>query len=215
MKRTDLRGYNEKGKAGLHFYHAHCRRCCGRSCCIADAEKVMDKMPLHIRNYTDADAWKVGILIADTYREFNLSFLSEDDLPAFLGPFRHAHSEQPAHREAIANILRSPMIYVAEAGGQIAGVLRGREERLASLFVGKHFHRQGIATRLVQHFEEESRKMGVRVIRVAATVYAVPFYARLGYKRSTGLRNSWSFEGHGLPVQPMRKRLAEPLAGTG
>jgi hypothetical protein len=29
----------------------------------------------------------------------------------------------------------------------------------------------------------------------------------LGYKRSTGRRTAWSFQGHGLPVQPMKKAL--------
>lgn len=160
-----------------------------------------------IRNYTDEDARTVGLLIADTYREFNLNFLGEDEISPFLGPFAHAHSQDPAHQEAIAHILRSPMMYVAVLDGQIAGVLRGREERLASLFVSKTYHRKGAGSALVKHFEADSRAMGVRVIRVAATVFAVPFYLRMGYKRSTGLRRSWSFSGHGLPVQPMRKQL--------
>jgi len=32
-------------------------------------------------------------------------------------------------------------VFVAESNGEIAGVLRGRKERLASLFVRKDFHR--------------------------------------------------------------------------
>ena len=36
---------------------------------------------------------------------------------------------------------------------------------------------------------------------------AVPFYLAMGYVRSTGVRSCWSFEGRGLPVQPMRKVL--------
>jgi predicted N-acetyltransferase YhbS len=78
---------------------------------------------------------------------------------------------------------------------------------LGSLFVRKDYHRQGIGCRLVEHFEQACRAEGSQVIRVAATLYAVPFYLKMGYKRSTGVRQSWSFAGHGLPIQPMRKVL--------
>ena len=167
---------------------------------------------ISIRNYTDADAAAVGILIADTYSEFNLSFASGENLKALLGPFAYAHSTDPAHQQDIVNIvniLYSPMMYVAEVDGEIAGVLRGRKERLASLFVSKQHHHKGVGRMLVYHFEAESRKLGVKVIRVAATLYAVDFYAKLGYKKSTGVRNAWSFGGQGLQDQPMKKVFSD------
>jgi GNAT superfamily N-acetyltransferase len=99
------------------------------------------------------------------------------------------------------------MVFVAEEGAKIVGVLRGRKERLGSLFVRGDRHRQGIGRKLVEHFERASRTKGVEVIRVAATLYGVPFYLAMGYKRSTGVRSSQSFEGRGLPIQPMRKVL--------
>ena len=161
-----------------------------------------------IRNYCEADAQSVGRLIADTYSEYNLDFLPSEARAPFLGPFAHACSPEPAHQAAIAQVIRSEMIYVAEADGEIVGVLRGRKERLASLFVRRDPHRQGIGRKLVEHFESASRAQGVQVIRVAATLYGIPFYLSMGYKRSTGLRSGWSFEGRGLPNQPMRKVLA-------
>lgn len=160
-----------------------------------------------IRPYEKLDAPSVGRLIADTYSHYNLSFLPADARARFLGPFQHARSPDPAHQEAIAAVIHSEMVYVAEADGQVVGVLRGRRERLASLFVRADHHRHGIGRRLVERFERTSLACGARVIRVAATLYAVPFYLAMGYKRSTGLRSGWSFEGHGLPIQPMRKVL--------
>ena len=160
-----------------------------------------------IRAYREADAQIVGHLIADTYSEFNLSFASPEERGALLGPFRHAGSPEKAPQEAIARVIRAEMVFVAEDDGQIVGVLRGRKERLASLFVRGDRHRQGIGRKLVERFEDISRAQGVQVIRVAATLYGVPFYLTMGYKRSTGVRSSQSFEGHGLPIQPMRKVL--------
>lgn len=158
-----------------------------------------------IRNYKENDAEEVGQLIADTYSEFNLAFASPGDRNLMLGPFRHAWSLDTLHQRAIVEILRSPMFYVAEIEDEIAGILRGRKERLASLFVRKDFHLQGIGRKLVTHFEAESLRQGTSFIRVAATLYAIPFYLKLGYKKSSGLRNSWSFEGYGFPYQPMKK----------
>lgn len=160
-----------------------------------------------IRPYTVADAIQTGTLIADTYAEFNLSFASGEHLAALLGPFAHAHSTDPAHRQSITDILRSPMMLVAEQNQEIIGVLRGRKERLASLFVSKQHHKKGVGRALVAQFEQDSCNLDVQVIRVAATLYAVDFYTKMGYKKSTGVRNYWSFGGQGLQVQPMKKIL--------
>jgi len=48
-------------------------------------------------------------------------------------------------------------------------------------------------------------EQGGKVIRVSSSMYAVPFYLKMGYKKSTGVRKSWSFDGYGFPIQPMRK----------
>lgn len=160
-----------------------------------------------IRCYQENDAQSVGRLIADTYGEFNLSFAPPEERGPFLGPFQHARSAEKAHRDAISEVIRAPMVYVAEEDGEVMGVLRGRRERLASLFVRGDQQRRGIGRRLVERFEQESLEQGTRVVRVAATLYAVPFYLALGYRRSTGIRTGWSFEGRGLKVQPMKKIL--------
>ncbi len=160
-----------------------------------------------IREYTEDDAESVGRLIADTYSRFNLAHLSPQDLKLGLGPFQHAWSDDEAHKQKIAETIRSDWVYVAVDEGEIVGVLRGRKERLASLFVRDDHHRQGVARKLVEHFEEECQKFAPMVIRLSATVYAVPFNLMMGYKRSTGLRSGWSFDYQGLPMQPMKKVL--------
>ena len=170
--------------------------------------------PYTIRPYRDIDGQEVGQLIADTYSRFNLSFAAPDELVKLLGPFQHTYSADPAHRAAIAQALRAPMVYVAERGGEIVGVLRGHRERLASLFVRADHQRRGIGRRLVEQFEQESVRHGVGVVRVAATLYAIPFYTAMGYRKTTGIRNGWSFQGRGLQYQPMKKVLAADLAGA-
>ena len=160
-----------------------------------------------IRDYQEDDAGQVGILIADTYTEFNLGFASAEELPLLLGPFQHARSSDHDHQQQIADTIQSEIVLVAEDGSKIVGMLRGRKERLASLFVHKDYHRRGIGQSLVEQFEQESLNQGVSLVNVAATLFAVPFYKKMGYEESGEIKTSWSFDGYGLQHQPMIKML--------
>jgi len=168
---------------------------------------------LTIRACRDDDAAGVGRLIARTYTAFNLGFATPDQRAALLGPFRFAESTEPAHRAAIAAAITAPEVLVAEEAGAIVGVLRGGRldgrgrTVLQSLFVDAEHHRRGVGRRLVERFEQTCRTQGVTRIKLASTLYALPFYEALGYQRSTGVRTGRSFQGSGLPYQPMKKIL--------
>jgi hypothetical protein len=56
-------------------------------------------------------------------------------------------------------------------------------------------------------FEREVRKAGHEAITLQSTLYAIPFYQNLGYKRSTGVRSGPGFDGTGFRYQPMKKVL--------
>jgi GNAT superfamily N-acetyltransferase len=167
-----------------------------------------------LRPYRESDAPGVGRLIADTFGEFNLAYASPQEREQLLGPFCHARSQDPAHQAAIAEALQTEMVYVAEDEAsvpevEIVGVLRGRADKLQSLFVRKDHHRRGIGRQLVERFERECLRQGSTVIKVQATLYAVPFYQEMGYKRTTGVRSMRIFEGTRFPYQPMKKVLRQ------
>jgi predicted N-acetyltransferase YhbS len=170
-----------------------------------------------IRPYQESDARSVGLLIADTYSEFNLSALTTQQQEAMLGPFLYACSSEPSQQKAIADAIRAPTVLVAEMDGQIVGVLRGGriDEKgrtvLQSLFVSGRHHRLGIGRNLVECFESEYITHGVTVFKLLATLHAVPFYLAMGYRKSTGVRFIHSFEGQGLPSQPMKKVIKRKL----
>ena len=162
-----------------------------------------------IRNYHKRDAGCVGRLIAETYSKYNLAFLPPEKIGAFLGPFQHASSPEKFHQEAVARVIEASMVLVAEKDETVVGVLRGRRDKLQSLFVHGDYHRQGIGRRLVAQFEQDCVKQGATVIRLMSTLYAVPFYQAIGYRKSTGVRRMRSFEGEGLEYQPMKKVLKQ------
>ena len=115
---------------------------------------------ISIRAYDKSDAESVGRLIADTYGEFNLDFASPEDKAKLLGPFQFAQSTDVADRLAIAQAIRASMVFVAEDEGEIVGVLRGRKERIQSLFVRGDYHRRGIGRQLVERCEQECIHQG-------------------------------------------------------
>jgi GNAT superfamily N-acetyltransferase len=102
------------------------------------------------------------------------------------------------HRQQIDETIHSEIVFVAEDADEIVGVLRGRKGRLGSLFSHKDYHRQGIGKELVNRFEEESLSLGVGLIEVAAAMFTVPFYSKMGYEKSGDVKTSWSFDGYGL-----------------
>lgn len=169
--------------------------------------------PITIRPFTNIDSQQVGILIADTYKKFNLVFAPPEQQAKLLGPFLHARSPQPKHQQQITQILQAPIVLVAEINGEIASVLRGSIGRLHSLFVSETYHRLGVGTALMKEFETHCRQQKADKITMAATLYAVPFYTAIGYKRSTGIRSMRSFQAHGLQYQPMKKTLSAPCEG--
>lgn len=174
---------------------------------LGDKKKMIPRNEIVIRPINKSDTGDVGRLIASTFSKYNLTFVPDEERGRFLGPFQYADSEEKEHQEAIAAVISADMVFVAEANGEIVGVLRGRVDKLQSLFVSGAFHRSGIGRRLVSRFETECLLLGSSKIRVAATLYAVPFYLKMGYKKTTGVRTTRSFEGRGLPYQPMKKNL--------
>ena len=162
---------------------------------------------IRIRPYQEADAKTVGQLIANTYSDFNLSYLPIEERGPYLGPFRHSGSEDAGHREEIAQTIQADIVLVAEEDGKIAGALRGKKGRLQSLFVLGECHGQGIGRQLVRRFEDICLKLGSKQVTLASSLFAVPFYQRMGYKKSTGVREGKSFHGAGLRFQPMKKIL--------
>ena len=152
-----------------------------------------------IRKYRRDDARAVAALISDTYAQFN----SREGTKRAVRDYVESYSPDGKGTEEIhKRFSRTPHCFVALNGSQVVGMVRGIENHLINLFVDGDYHRQGIATHLVQRFEKACRKAGFAEVVLRASLHATPFYELIGYKKTTGVRNF-----HGLKVQPMKKKL--------
>ena len=80
----------------------------------------------------------------------------------------------------------------------------GDKNRIVNLYVKGIEHRKGIGTILLNQFEKLAKIKGEKIIKIRSSLYAIPFYRKRGYKKTTGIRCF-----HRLRFQPMAKLFRE------
>lgn len=151
-----------------------------------------------LRKFQKEDTKTVALLVMNTYMRFNFNEYTIKS--ASQEYINHYDPKKNTTQQLYENFQKTPIFYVAVENNQILGMIRGRLDKIVNLFVdGKH-HKKGIGRLLVNKFESEARKQKSKEIRIRASLYAVTFYQKMGYKKTTGIRNF-----HGLKIYPMKK----------
>jgi predicted N-acetyltransferase YhbS len=155
---------------------------------------------IKLRNFRKKDAKAVALLIIKTYRQFNRTeFTKKSAVQKYLDYY---NPKKNSIEQLYKKFRRTTIFFVAVDNNKIVGMIRGNSSRIINLFVGAKQHKKGIGKILVHKFESESKKQKCKAIKTRASIYAVPFYQKIGYKKTTGVRNF-----HGLKVYPMKKVL--------
>jgi N-acetylglutamate synthase-like GNAT family acetyltransferase len=89
----------------------------------------------------------------------------------------------PKQPESYEESIRTKEFFVAEEGGSIIGfaVLNQESAVVEAVYVGPGAGRRGIGLALLRKLEERARSLGLEVLRLNASLNAVPFYKRAGY----------------------------------
>lgn len=158
---------------------------------------------MKIRKYRTEDAEKVAKIIRDTFRKFNSKEGSKKAIETYIGGY-------DPKKEGIEEIKKefgeNPIFFVAIINGKIVGMIRGTKKRIVNLYLLGKFHGMGIGKNLMQRFEKECKREKSKEIKVKSSLYAVPFYQRMGYKKVTGIKIGFKTI-RGLKYQPMAKKL--------
>jgi GNAT superfamily N-acetyltransferase len=83
-------------------------------------------------------------------------------------------------------------MFVGEEGGRLSAVLGLEAAEVYTFFVAPDRQGRGVGRTLLRFAEELARKRGIRELRVSASLTAVGFYERLGYRR-VGAENDSRF----------------------
>jgi GNAT superfamily N-acetyltransferase len=155
---------------------------------------------IKLRKFRKEDTEVVALLVMNTYKQFNSQeFIKKSAVQEYLNYYDPAKN---TIQQLYENFLRTPIFYVAVENNKIIGMIRGGPGRIINLFVDGKQHKKGVGRLLVSKFESEAKKQKSHEIKIRASLYAIPFYQKMGYKKTTGIRNF-----HGLKVYPMKKVL--------
>ena len=148
---------------------------------------------MEIRKFRETDAEEVSALIIRTLREVNIRDYTGD------------YIEDLARRMQPGDIVKRASwthMYVACEGDGIAGCGavgpywdRTDESCLFTIFVLPEYMGRGIGRKIVETLEEDEYFLRAKRVEVPASVTAVPFYLKMGYRYKDGNREP---DGEGL-----------------
>jgi GNAT superfamily N-acetyltransferase len=147
-----------------------------------------------IRRFNDIDSYQVYKLVEKTFNEFVADSCTKKGRELYLS------MSSPEN-----NIKNSKTcdIFVAICKNKVIGMIEGNsKDKLLRLFVDKKYHGKGIARKLMNKIEKLYNKKGIKRIKVWSSPYAIKFYEKMGYKKTTRL-----IKNYGLIYQPMKKIL--------
>lgn len=158
----------------------------------------MKKLQFKIQKFKEKQAKQVCKLVTDCFNKFVAPAFSLKGRKEFLSKIT---SEKFVERSKS----KKREYYVAVRNNQVIGVIgmKKNQRRIGLLFVDKRFHRKGVAKALVGKIEPILKKESNKSIKTRSSLYAVKFYEKMGYKKSTGLIKS-----KGMIYQPMRKLIS-------
>ena len=151
---------------------------------------------MRIRKMQPKDYVESTKLIQRVYKTMNKNEGSKKAVQSYINRF---HPSNP-HFHKFGKI---PLKLVAEDNGKIIGILRGFDNKIVSLFVDKKYHKKGVGKKLYNKAEKVIKK-NHKIIKIKSSLYAVPFYKKLGFKNTTGIR---SLKKLPIKFQPMKKLL--------
>ena len=154
---------------------------------------------MKFRRFKKEDIREVAKIKNSVFYNFNrFEYFKEDAIDWYLD-FTNLEKTDKELIKAF-NISNKSIFYIAEENNKIIGYIKGGKDRIANLFILKEYHKKGIGKKLVELLEKESKKQNSKEIKVRSSIYATSFYQKMGYKKTTGIRNF-----RGLKIQPMKK----------
>lgn len=156
---------------------------------------------MKFRKFKKEDIRQIAEIKNSVFKKFNNSeYFKKEAIDWYLN-FTNPQKSDKELLEAF-HVSSKSIFYVAEENNKIVGYIKGSKNRIGNLFVIGKTHKKGVGKKLVELLEKEAKKQNSKEIKIRSSIYAVPFYQKMGYKKTTGIRNL-----HGLKIQPMRKIL--------
>ncbi|HLD81238.1 MAG TPA: GNAT family N-acetyltransferase [archaeon] len=134
-------------------------------------------MKITIRKFKEGDAYELAELIDKNRRK--ISSLNQS---------QKALKEMAARNTPPKLIEKSKdrSLFVAEFGSSLVGTAGLKGSQVTGVFVKVSQHGKGIGKKLMEKVEGKAEKKGVKKVFLYSSIYAVPFYEKLGYGKASG-----------------------------
>jgi GNAT superfamily N-acetyltransferase len=128
-----------------------------------------------VRRAREEDAEGIRRVHVKAIRDIAHSHYSPAEIDAWAGP------HQPEH---YLDSIRNKEFYVAEEDGAVIGfgTLNSEENEIEAVYVSPEVLRHGVGSAILRQLEERARKLGLKSLRLYASLNAVPFYRSAGYE---------------------------------
>ncbi|HUS09609.1 MAG TPA: GNAT family N-acetyltransferase [Pyrinomonadaceae bacterium] len=129
---------------------------------------------LKIRRARPEDCHSICSVHAAAVRGIRTALYTSEEIEAWAVPRAPASCEES---------IRSKEFFVAEDGGAVVGfaVLNQDIAEVEAIYVTPEAGRRGIGLGVLRKLEERATALGLKLLRLNASLNAVPFYERAGY----------------------------------
>ncbi len=132
------------------------------------------KRTVNIRRCTENDCLFVSKLIRECIKKSLKEIQPQKALAHLDVYFSHENFKERFFKSSV---------YVAVKNGLIVGTATLKKNRVGAVFVKKEEQNSGIGKKLMAHVERVAKVRKIERLVLWASVNAVPFYEKLGYKR--------------------------------
>ena len=154
---------------------------------------------VHIRKARLEDCRSIADVHVDAVNGIRTTLYTGEEIQAWAVPKKPEHYEEK---------IRTKEFLIAEEDGDMVGfgVLDQTSAEIEALYVSPKAGRRGIGLELLRKLEERACDLGLLVLRLNASLNAVPFYEKAGfvghersmYRLTTGVE---------IPCVPMSKKI--------
>lgn len=121
----------------------------------------------------------------------------------------------PRKSEDYEELIRSKEFFVAEVGGVVVGfgVLDRESAVVEAVYVSPEMAGRGIGLEVLRKLEERAIDLGLELLRLNASLNAVPFYEKAGYVAQDRAKYKLA-SGVEIACVPMVKAMAQAADGN-
>jgi putative acetyltransferase len=154
----------------------------------------------NIRRARREDCQAIGRLHADAVAGIRTALYSPEEIQAWAVPRK---------LESYEELIHTREFFVAEGDGVIFGfgVLNQESAEVEAVYVSPEMGRRGIGMEVLLKLEERASALGLKALRLNASLNAVPFYEKAGYVAQEGSKYRL-LTGVEIACVPMVKALA-------